>query len=284
MKNIYLALLFMLSAGISLQAQTCPCSLWSSTATPAVADVNETKPLEAGLQFTAGSNGLITGIRFYKGVNNVGVHTGSLWSSTGTLLARATFTGETVSGWQQVNFATPVAVTANTTYVASYFSPTGDFAVTRNFFTSTFSNPPLSAPAGIYIYSATSQFPTTPAFQSSNYWVDVVYSNPPPPPTSPVLTVIGATVSINAAVTPPVTTHTVALSWSASASAGVTGYNVYRSTVNGSSYVKINASPIAVTTFTDATAQGATTYFYVATAVAASGESVFSNQASAVIP
>jgi len=40
------------------------------------------------------ANGFITGVRFSKGVNNTGTHMGNLWSSSGTLLARATFTGE----------------------------------------------------------------------------------------------------------------------------------------------------------------------------------------------
>ena len=48
-----------------------------------------------------------------------------MWSSTGQLLATATFTNETASGWQQVNLATPVAITANTVYVVSYHTPGG---------------------------------------------------------------------------------------------------------------------------------------------------------------
>ena len=39
-----------------------------------------------------------------------------LWSATGTLLATATFTNETASGWQQANFSNPVPITAGTTY------------------------------------------------------------------------------------------------------------------------------------------------------------------------
>ena len=66
------------------------------------------------MKFTSDVNGLIKGIRFYKGAANTGTHIGSLWIATGTLLAPATFTGETASGWQQVNFATPVAITADT--------------------------------------------------------------------------------------------------------------------------------------------------------------------------
>ena len=60
------------------------------------------------MKFTSASFGQITGIRFYKDAQNTGTHIGDLWSSNGTLLASATFTNETASGWQQVNFTTPV--------------------------------------------------------------------------------------------------------------------------------------------------------------------------------
>ena len=78
--------------------------------------------------------------------------------------------------------------------------------------------------------------------------------------------------------------HSVALSWNASTSS-VTGYNVYRSTVSGTEYAKINSSLVAALAYTDSTVQNGTTYYYVTTSVDASGiESVYSNQASAVIP
>jgi fibronectin type 3 domain-containing protein len=74
------------------------------------------------------------------------------------------------------------------------------------------------------------------------------------------------------------------LTWNASTST-VSGYNVYRSTVSGSSYVKMNSSLNASLSFTDANVQNGTTYFYVTTAVDASGnESGFSNEVSAAIP
>ena len=162
--------------------QTCPCTIWPSTATPGTADVNQSKPVELGVKFTSISSGFITGVRFYKGVNNTGTHVGNLWSSTGTLLASATFTGESASGWQQVNFSSPVAITANTVYVASYFSPTGDFAVDRNYFNVATTSPPLQAlqngasgPNAVYNYGSSSAFPTT-SFSASNYWVDVVFN------------------------------------------------------------------------------------------------------------
>ncbi|MEV1169984.1 DUF4082 domain-containing protein [Nonomuraea sp. NPDC049784] len=158
-----------------------PCTLWPSTTVPAVTSQNDSKPIELGVKFRASSSGYIRGIRFYKGSQNTGTHTGSLWSSTGQLLATATFTGETASGWQQVNFSTPVPVTPGTTYVASYFAPNGHWSVNRNYFTTTYTNGPLTAPAsgavggnGVYTYSPTSAFPTSSS-GASNYWVDVDY-------------------------------------------------------------------------------------------------------------
>ena len=78
--------------------------------------------------------------------------------------------------------------------------------------------------------------------------------------------------------------HSVALTWNASASA-VAGYNVYRGTVSGGPYAKINATLVTPLSYTDSTVQSGTTYYYVTTAVDSRGtESVFSNQVSAVIP
>ena len=78
--------------------------------------------------------------------------------------------------------------------------------------------------------------------------------------------------------------HSVALSWNASTST-VSGYNVYRSLVSGSSYIKINSSLVTTLNYTDSTVQSGTTQFYVTTAVDSSGnESVYSNEVSAPIP
>jgi len=80
------------------------------------------------------------------------------------------------------------------------------------------------------------------------------------------------------------TSHTVTLSWTASTSA-VSGYNVYRSTTSGGAYTKINSALVPSETYVDSTVQSGTTYYYVTTAVDASGdESVYSNQATAAIP
>src|SRR5207249_698415 len=91
--------------------------------------------IELGIRFQSDVAGSITGIRFYKGSANTGTHTGSLWTASGTRLATATFTNETSSGWQTVWFASPVAIQANTTHVASYLAPKGRYAFDADYFT-----------------------------------------------------------------------------------------------------------------------------------------------------
>lgn len=80
------------------------------------------------------------------------------------------------------------------------------------------------------------------------------------------------------------TQHTVSLSWTASTST-IAGYNVYRGTQTGGPYAQIGTGNGTATTYTDSTVQSGQTYFYVVTSVDSAGvESVFSNQAQAVVP
>ncbi len=79
--------------------------------------------------------------------------------------------------------------------------------------------------------------------------------------------------------------HIVDLSWTASNSQDVTGYNVYRGTVSGGPYSKINSSLDSSTVYTDDSVVPGDTYYYVTTAMNSSDqESGYSNQAKAVIP
>ena len=95
--------------------------------------------------FQSDSSGWVTGVRFYKASTNTGTHIGDLWTSSGTLLASASFANETASGWQQVTFASPVLISAGTTYVASYYAPVGHYSVTSNSLGSGVNNAPLHA-------------------------------------------------------------------------------------------------------------------------------------------
>ena len=158
-----------------------PVTIWPETAVPANPDINDPRAVELGVKFRADVSGAVTGIRFYKGSGNLGVHVGNLWTSTGTKLATATFTEETASGWQQVNFTTPVAIDANTVYVASYFAPSGNYAGDNFYFSAAGAdNPPLQALKddvaggnGVFVYGARA-FPNQ-TWKSSNYWVDIVF-------------------------------------------------------------------------------------------------------------
>ena len=162
---------------------SCPCSIWASTTTPGTTTVNDGQAVELGVRFTSDVSGYISGIRFYKGNSNTGTHTGSLWTSSGTRLATATFAGESSSGWQQVNFSTPVAIAASTTYVASYHTSVGYYSANSEYFsTSSVNQPPLHALAsgtsggdGVYVYGTGGVFPNS-TYNATNYWVDVVFN------------------------------------------------------------------------------------------------------------
>jgi hypothetical protein len=96
-------------------------------------------------------------------------------------------------------------------------------------------------------------------------------------PSSPTLIAVNGT-GTAAAV------HSVVLTWAASTST-VVGYNVYRGSVSGGPYTMLNSTPNASLSYTDMAVTGGQTYFYVVTAVDASGsESIVSNEVQVLIP
>ena len=173
---------------LNLSITNATTTIWPTTAVPGVADGGPDSPVQLGVKFRSDVSGTIRGIRFYKAATNTGTHVGNLWSSTGSLLATGTFSNETTSGWQQLNFTTPVSITANTVYVASYHTSTGHYSINTNYFASSgVDNAPLHALAngvsggnGVYSYGTGGAFPNQ-TFNSSNYWVDVVFEAGPAP-------------------------------------------------------------------------------------------------------
>src|SRR5262249_25366289 len=150
------------------------------TSTPSTVTVDDPNSIELGFKFQASENGEITGLRFYKGSDNTGPHVADLWSATGTLLATATFTNESASGWQQVNFSNPAAVPAGPIYVVSSHT-NGDYSADPNLFAAAQTSGPLTALAssasggnGVYAYGSSNLFPTN-SFNSTSYGVDVVF-------------------------------------------------------------------------------------------------------------
>jgi hypothetical protein len=82
-------------------------------------------------------------------------------------------------------------------------------------------------------------------------------------------------------VTPP--QHSVSLSWTDSGS-GIVAYNIYRGSASGGPYTQIS-SALASPAYSDGSVVAGQAYYYVTTAVDGTGtESVYSNEAQAVIP
>ena len=171
---------------VVVKPATCPCTIWNSSAVPTIPDSGGTDSVELGLKFRADADGEVLGVRFYKASTNTGTHVAHLWNDTGSLLGTATFTAETASGWQQVNFSSPIPVVANTTYIVSYYAPAGHYAAdTFAFKQAGVDTPPLHALAngvdganGVFGASE-GTFPNQSSLSSSsvNYWVDVVYTS-----------------------------------------------------------------------------------------------------------
>jgi hypothetical protein len=168
---------------------------------PGLPAVNEAKPVELGLKFSANQAGLVTGVRFYKGdTSNTGQCVGHLWTSAGTKIDSVTFADDDSIGWKTALFQTPILITANTTYVVSYLTPQGRYSATLDTFATVgvdngplhalsdpeadpdgdangntgngvfVSDPPVPVPDGA--------FPTI-SFRAQNYFVDVVFAPAP---------------------------------------------------------------------------------------------------------
>lgn len=182
-------------------APACPCSIWTDSQVPTLPSTADTSAVEVGVKFRPSTDGYVSAIRFYKGPLNTGVHVGNLWSSTGALLGSVTFMDESATGWQRAILANPIAVNANTTYVVSYHTSSGGYAADLLYFqNSGVTSGPLQALAegvngsnGLYRYGAAG-FPDQ-SFNSTNYWVDVVFQTTLPSPPPPIVRVTDTAVS-----------------------------------------------------------------------------------------
>ncbi|MEU4695277.1 DUF4082 domain-containing protein [Actinoplanes sp. NPDC023714] len=148
-------------------------------AKPKVESINDEQQAELGVRFTPQTDGLVTGIRFYKGDGNTGTHTGTLWTADGERIAKATFSDETESGWQQVEFSQPVNVDEGTSYIASYNAPRGHYSGDAWALSYGVKAGPLAADpsrpghrSGLFSYGTGAP---TESFQDTNYYVDVMF-------------------------------------------------------------------------------------------------------------
>jgi VCBS repeat-containing protein len=180
------------SVGLTVDAPGSSVSLFTASDAPSLPALNDGLQLEVGVKFTSSVAGLITALKFYRSASDTGPDLLDLWTSTGTKLSSATFTNTAASGWQTVFLATPIAIAANTTYVASYHT-SGTYVATDNYFTTAVTRGPLTAPStaaaggnGVYAYGGTATagiFPTN-TYGAANYFVDVVFSQGNAPPTA----------------------------------------------------------------------------------------------------
>jgi hypothetical protein len=201
-------------------------TLFSETTIPTVTTDPDTQAVELGVKFRTDIAGTVTGVRYYKSAENKGTHIGSLWANDGTKLASATFTNESTTGWQTVTFANPVAIKPGTTYIASYYAPTGRYAADERFFEGKgIDNGPLHAlasgvdgPNSVYKYG-TSGFPRD-SYNATNYYVDVLFT--PNTPDSPQNDTTPPNVSLTAPTNGSTLAGTTAITATASDNVGVT--------------------------------------------------------------
>ena len=183
----------------------------------------------------------------------------------------ATVNGGNVSG---LNFAA-TAQGSQTFSISGTVSPTTGGAGTTLTLSGAGTGTVAANSAGAYTFNGLSNgsYTITPSHTGYSFT-----------PGSVSKTVSGANVTGVNFTAAALSTHSAVATWSASSSV-VAGYNVYRGTVSGGPYTKLNNLPTALLTFTDTTVQSGNTYFFVTTAVDGSGnESVFSNEISALIP
>ena len=145
---------------------------------------NEDASVTLGVKFKSSVTGFVKGVRFFSNDQAVlapGSYTGQLWATDGTLLASGTFANVTSDSWQELMFATPILITANTTYIASYHTTGNRYVGTPGGFESGITNGSLTAPDnvsaggnGVYAYGAAASFPNNSV--GGNYWVDVMFS------------------------------------------------------------------------------------------------------------
>ncbi len=160
----------------------CPCSIFPADV-PAAANGNDGQAVEVGVKVRSDQTGTLTGVRLYKASGDTITLTGHVYSSNGILLASTDPTSVAGSGWQVLPLTTPLGLSADTTYVISYFSPSGNYAYTLGGLSTEIANPPISALAdgaqgadGVYRYGG--GFPSNGS-GASNYWVDVAFTPGP---------------------------------------------------------------------------------------------------------
>lgn len=166
---IALGLSSVLAVAFSAHATTTT-NLFDPSWTPS--NFGEHNSLELGVRVSTSAAGYVTEIKYYKFVDSTAEHSAHVWDENGILLASATFTGESASGWQTVELDTPLAISAGQVFTVSVFStdwyyPNDSFpSMTPGSFTIT---------NGYYKYVGSPEFPDQTV--GKNYAVDFTFSD-----------------------------------------------------------------------------------------------------------
>jgi len=166
-------------------------SLWGNEPVVTTAYKEEGQQLNLGMTFKSDVSGYVTGVRYYNpaGGNASGTDIGKLWACNsancvlaegGTELAAVNFPADASAGWKTAAFSTPVFINADTYYIVTYLSQSGDYNATSNYFVADRNNAPLHAMRSAVTQNGSfttfgALFPTN-TFNSTNYWVDVTFS------------------------------------------------------------------------------------------------------------
>jgi hypothetical protein len=149
--------------------------IWSDDTVPRTPADPETAKVTLGVKFTSASDGWVSAIQFYRSDQNVGPHTGQLWTARGKRLATVDFASSSSAGWHTAALSEPVRIREGAKYVASYTAPRGRYADDQYALSPTkpVVSGDLTALRGVYTYG--SGVPSN-VWRDSNYYVDVVFS------------------------------------------------------------------------------------------------------------
>lgn len=171
---------------------SCPTDLLSNL-TPHNTNIGDTSAINVGVKFEVQGAPYVQGVKYYKTSANTGTHVAHLYDiTTSTDLASATFTNETSSGWQSVNFGSNIQVRDDHSYMVWVSMPSGNYAADSgyvggdNYFDTQWghgqygnSEDVVRIPGGNSgVYTYTSDHTSVPGnANTANYWVSPVVSD-----------------------------------------------------------------------------------------------------------
>lgn len=171
------ALLAAAVVGMPAQADEPAEGLFSNAVVPEVSAVGHSTSAEVGVRIYPTTDGTVNAVQFYRGAKQRDrAFSGSVWSASGTRLARVTFAATSETGWQVATLASPVSVKAGEPFSVSYFAEGGRYPVSRTF-TREYGQSGLTVPVngGIRRFTNTSQWPSSGVNHGMNFLVDVSF-------------------------------------------------------------------------------------------------------------